>query len=197
MTAPVANNKANVSTTRGVKGGYFLSAPIDTTDVPTKANFKTWTPTNAWENQGYIVEDGLTESVSSDGDTELRDINLDTVDSTEGKRTETVHVGFMEIAKAALATQYGHANVTDEGGTIEVAHNWSNASEHRMYVFLLLLKNGRKWVKFIPDGKVTELADMTLNATTVAQRSATIKYMTDADGNGCFDWIESNETTAG
>jgi len=192
-----ANNKANVSTTRGVKGGYFLSAPIGTTDVPTKATFKTWAPTNAWENQGYIVEDGITESVSSDNATDLRDINLDIVDSADGTHTETVQVGFMEVAKNALATQYGHANVTDAGGTIEVQHNWSEASEERMYAFLLLLKNGRKWVKFIPAGKVTELADLTLNATTVAQRQATITYLTDDNGVGCFDWIESNETTAG
>lgn len=190
-----ANNKANVSTTRGVKGGYFLSAPIGTTDVPTKATFKTWAPTNAWENQGYIVEDGITESVSSDNATDLRDINLDIVDSADGTHTETIQVGFMEVAKNALATQYGHANVTDAGGTIEVQHNWSEASEERMYAFLLLLKNGRKWVKFIPAGKVTELADLTLNATTVAQRQATITYLTDDDGVGCFDWIESNETS--
>lgn len=191
-----ANNKQNVSTTRGVKGGYFFSAPIGTVDVPTKANFKSWTPTSAWENQGYVVEDGLTESLSSDGGDELRDINLDAVDTVAGTHTETVQVGFMEVAKNALATQYGHANVTDDGGTIEVKHNWSAADETRMYVFLLLLKNGRKWVKFIPSGKVTELDDLTLNATTVSQRSATITYLTDDDGNGCYDWIESNETPA-
>lgn len=191
-----ANNKSNVSTTRGVKGGYFLSAPIGTTDVPTKANFASWSPTSVWENQGYVVEDGLTESVSTDGGDELRDLNLDAVDTVEGTHTETVQVGFMEVAANALATQYGHANVTDSEGVIEVKHNWSEATEERMYVFLLLLKNGRKWVKYIPDGKVTELADLTLNATTVAQRQATITYLTDDDGNGCFDWIESNETPA-
>ena len=191
-----ANNKANVSTTRGVKGGYFLSAPIGTTDVPTKATFATWTPTNAWENQGYVVQDGIVESVSVDGNDDLRDINLDIVDTVDGTHTETVQVGFMEVAKNALSTQYGHANVSDAGGAIEVKHNWSLASEERMYVFLLLLKNDRKWVKFIPDGKVTELADLTLNATTVAQRQATITYLSDDEGNGCFDWIESNETPA-
>ena len=126
-----ANNKANVSTTRGVKGGYFLSAPIGTTDVPTKATFKTWAPTNAWENQGYIVEDGITESVSSDNNTDLRDINLDIVDSADGTHTETVQVGFMEVAKNALATQYGHANVTDAGGTIEAAPSRSSTTGPR------------------------------------------------------------------
>lgn len=191
-----ANNKANVSTTRGVKGGYFFSAPLGTTDVPTKATFKTWTPSASWENQGYIPEDGFTETVSTDGGGELRDLNLDTVDYMDGSHTEAVQVAFMEMAKNALATQYGHANVTDENGVIEVAHNWSNAEEHRMYAFLLLLKNGRKWVKFIPDGKVSELGDFTGNKTTAAQRQATITYIVDDEGNGCFDWIESTETTA-
>ena len=190
-----ANNKANVSTTRGVKGGYFLSAPLGTTDVPTKSTYSTWTPTGVWENQGYIVEDGITESVSSDGGEELRDINLDVVDTTQGSYTETVQVGLMEVGAAPMSTIYGHSNVSESGGTIEVAHNWSNAEEERMYVFLLLLKNNRKWVKFIPRGKVTELDDLTLNATTVAQRQVTITYLTDDSGNGCFDWIQSTGTT--
>ncbi len=189
-----ANNKANVSTTRGVKGGYFFSAPVGTTDVPTAANYKTWTPGSSWENQGYIPEDGFTESVSSDGGGDLRDINLDTVDTMDGGHTETVQVAFMEMGYAALATQYGHLNVTDANGTIEVKHNWGNAGETRMYAFLLLLKNGRKWVKFIEEGKVTELGDFTGNKTTAAQRQATITYLVDEDGNGCTDWIESNET---
>lgn len=191
-----ANNKQNVSTTRGVRGGYFLSAPIGTTDVPTKATFDTWTPSSAWENEGYVVEDGLTESVSKDGGDALRDINLDQLDETVGTYTETMQVGLMEVAKNPLSLVYGHQNVSDENGTVEVDHNWSKAEEHRMFVFLLVLKNGRKWVKFIPDGKVTERDDLTLNATTVAQRAVTITYLTDEDGSGCKDWIESNETPA-
>lgn len=186
-----ANDKSNVSTTRGVKGGYFLSAPKGTTDVPTKTSFASWTPGTDWENQGYVVEDGITESVSADGGEDLRDINLDVVDTTQGSHTETVQVGLMEVAAAPLATIYGHQNVSEADGTIEVAHNWSQADEERMYVFLLLLKNGRKWVKYIPAGKVTEIDDLTLNATTVAQRAVTITYLTDSQGNGCFDWIQS------
>lgn len=193
---PATNNSQNVSTTRGVRGGYFLSAPIGTTDIPTALNYRTWTPGSAWENQGYVVEDGLTESVSSDSGDALRDINLDQVDAASGTYTETVAVGLMEQAFAPLATIYGHDNVTDADGTISVDHNWSKADEQRMYVFLLLLKNGRKWVKFIPRGKVSTVDDLTLNATTVAQRGVTITYMTDENGSGCYDYIESNETPA-
>ena len=188
------NSKANVSTTRGLVGGYFLSAPLGTTDVPTKNNFTTWTPTSVWENQGYIPEDGFTEGISKDGGDAIRDINLDTVDYAAGSATETLQVGLMEMNGRALATQYGHANVTDSNGTIEVKHNWGASDETRMYVLLLRLKNGRKWVKFIPAGKVTELAELTGNATTVASRVATITYATDENGVGCYDWIESNDT---
>lgn len=193
------NNKQNVSTTRGVKGGYFFSAPIGTQGAPTKANFTTWASSvpTGWENQGYIPEDGITENVDMDSGEAIPDINLDEVDRTEGTTSESVTVGLMEIARAPLATQYGHENVTDENGVIEVKHNWGNASEHRQYVFLLLLKDGRKWVKYIPDGKRTGLDELTLNKKTVAQRQVTITYLTDANGSGCYDWIESTETSAG
>ncbi len=197
MTTP-ANNKDNVSTTRGVKGGYLYEAALTATGAPTKSNYQTWASAipNDWNNLGYIPADGLNETADKEDGDIITDINLDPVDKAEGTTTESVTVALMEVAKNPLSTIYGHENVTDEDGTIEVLHNWSNASEHRQYVFLLLLKNGRKWVKYIPDGVVTALGDLTLNKSTVAQREVTITYNTDDDGNGCIDWIESNETEA-
>ena len=194
----VQNNKDNVSTTRGVKGGYLFSAPLGTAGAPTKATYKIWGQSipDGWENQGYIPEDGFTEASEMESGDPIRDINLDTVDQADGSTTETVTVAFMEMAKAPLGTLYGHDNVTDEDGTLEVRHNWGNTGEHRQYVFLLLLKNGRIWVKYIPDGKVTSIGDLTANKTTVAQREATITYNSDETGSGCYDWIESNETEA-
>lgn len=192
------NNTANVSTTRGVVGGYFLSAPIDNTDVPTAQNFKTWTPSNAWLNQGYVPEDGFTEGVEFGDTTELRDINLDVVDTDTGGATETLQIGLMEINARALKTIYGSDNVTDASGVITVEHDWSNAGEAHMFVLLLLLKNGRKWVKFIRNGKVTAVGELTGNKTTAAQRQVTITYAKDTAGNaGCVDFIESTDTTAG
>lgn len=192
------NNTANVSTTRGVVGGYFLSAPIDNTDVPTAQNFKTWTPSNAWLNQGYVPEDGFTEGVEFGDTTELRDINLDVVDTDTGGATETLQIGLMEINARALKTIYGSDNVTDASGVITVEHDWSNAGEAHMFVLLLLLKNGRKWVKFIRNGKVTAVGELTGNKTTAAQRQVTITYAKDTEGNaGCVDFIESTDTTAG
>lgn len=198
-----ANNKKNVSTTRGVKGGYLFSAPLGTEGAPTKTKYKAaqWltdgNPPSGWECLGYVPTDGFTESASRDGADAIQDINLDNIDEMDGSVTETLVVALMEVKKHTLGTMYGHKNVTDENGVIEVTHNWSQADEHYQYVFLLLLKDDRNWTKYIPDGKVTELGDLTANKTTVAQREITLTYINDEDGNGCFDWYDSTETSAG
>lgn len=189
-----ANNSANVSTTRGVKGGYILMADIDNTDIPTSSNFTTWVPSNAWKNLGYISEDGFTEGVEFGETTELRDINQDSVDTSVGAATETLAFTLMEINARSLAMQYGEDNVTDASGVITVEHDWSNQPESGQFVLLLLLKNGRKWVKFVRCGKLTALGEFTGNATTAAQRQATLTYSNASDGSaGCVDYIESND----
>ena len=196
-----ANNKANVSTIRGFKGGYCFSAPVGTAGAPTKTNFlpTTWltngTPPAGWENLGYIVEDGFNENPNRDSGDAIRDINLEKLDETEGTADEQLTVGFREVKAHTLGTAYGHANVTDEDGVIEVRHNWGNADEHYQYVFLLLMKNNRHWTKYIPDGKVVSVAERTFNKTTPADTEVTISYNDDEAGSGCYDWIESTETS--
>lgn len=197
-----ANNKANVSTVRGHKGGYIFSAPVGTAGAPTKTNYKPtdWltsgNPPAGWECLGFVPEDGLTESPGLDSGEDIRDINFDPVDETETSASETLTVAFMEVKAHTLGTVYGHANVSDANGTIEVKHNWGNIGEHYQYVLMLILKNGRYWTKYIPDAKVSGVADVTLNKSTVAQHEVTLKYLTDDDGTGCYDWIESTETPA-
>ena len=195
-----ANNKANVSTTRGVKGGYLFSAPVDTTGAPTKTNFHAseWltngNPPTGWECLGFIPTDGFNETPDLGEGDPLRDINLEQLDSMPGEPTESITFALMEIKAHALGTVYGHANVTDEDGVIEVQHNWGNSDEHYQYVFLLLLKNGRKWVKLIRQGKVTEVGEFAGNATTAASRTVTITYTKPDDAAACVDYIESNDT---
>ena len=197
-----ANNKANVSTVRGHKGGYLFSAPLGTPGAPTKNSFhpEDWLdngePPAGWENLGYIPEDGITESYNIDSGEDINDINLDAVDGTDGKVEETLTVAFMETKKHTLGTKFGHANVTDADGVLEAKHNWGNAGEHYQYVFLLIMKNDRYWTKYIPDAKVSSLADLSMRKTSVAQHEVTLKYLTDEDGTGCYDWYDSTETPA-
>lgn len=190
-----ANSAENVSTTRGVVGGYFFRAPVDVADLPTAANFASWKPTDAWVNLGYIPEDGFTEGVEFGDTTELRDINLDVVDSSTGGATETLTVTLMEMNARALGAEFGTANVTDAKGVITVNHDWSKLDETFAYAMLLVLKNGRRWVKLIPKGKVTSVGEFTGNATTAAQRQIVLSYIKPDSGAACIDYIESNDTT--
>ena len=190
-----ANSAENVSTTRGVVGGYFFRAPVDVADLPTAANFASWKPTDAWVNLGYIPEDGFTEGVEFGDTTELRDINLDVVDSSTGGATETLTVTLMEMNARALGAEFGTANVTDAKGVITVNHDWSKLDETFAYAMLLVLKNGRRWVKLIPKGKVTSVGEFTGNATTAAQRQIVLSYIKPDEGAACIDYIESNDTT--
>lgn len=189
------NAAENVSTTRGVVGGYFLRAATDVTDLPTAENVSTWVPSDVWTNLGYIPEDGFTEGVEFADTTELRDINLDVVDSSTGGATETLTVTLMEMNARALAMEFGSENVTDENGVITVNHDWSKLNEEHAYVLRLILKNGRKWNKFIPKGKVTSVGEFTGNATTAAQRQVVLSYIKPDEGAACQDFIESNDTT--
>lgn len=189
-TKATANNQENVSAGKGVKGGYIFSAPVGTplpTDIKTKLD-------GAFCVLGFISEDGYVETIDEDS-SDLVDINGDLMDSTNSNRVESAQVTLAEIKADALKRQYGDGNVTDENGLITVKHN-SDSHPTFAYVFELALKNGRRWRKVVPQGQSSELDDLTVASGDLCARPLTIKYLTDADGNTCYDYIESTETEA-
>lgn len=188
MAEATANNVANVSAGKGVKGGYVFSAPVGTdlpTDIETKLDA-------AFKVLGFVSEDGYTESVDASSE-DIVDMNGDLIDSPTSSRIEAGQVTFAEIKAETLKRQYGEGNVTDEDGIITVKHNADSASSFS-YVLELVLKNGRRWRKVVPIGQSSELDDLTIAASELCQRALTIKYLTDDDGNTCYDYIESTET---
>ena len=101
------NNVANVSTTKGVSGGYFFSAP-STSTAPT--NFSTDLPAD-FVCLGYISEDGVAETIETDT-TNLKDMNGDDVYTVMSSRTETIKATLLEVAVPALKEIYGQDMVT-------------------------------------------------------------------------------------
>lgn len=190
MAESNANNQANVSSAKGVKGGYIFSAPVGTelpTDIKTKLD-------PAFKCLGFLSEDGYVESVDEDAD-DINDMNGDVMDSTNSKRVESAQLTFAEIKAATLKRQYGDANVTDENGLITVKHN-ADSHDVFAYVLDLVLKNNRRWRKVVPKGKSSELDDLTIASSELCQRALTMKYLTDEQGNTCYDYFESTETQA-
>lgn len=75
-TVTTSNNTDNVSSAKGVKGGYIFRAPVGT-DLPTDIN----TPLDhAFKVLGFISEDGYVESLETDSE-DIVDMNGDLMDS--------------------------------------------------------------------------------------------------------------------
>lgn len=191
MAAANANNTANVSAARGVKGGYFFIAPVGT-ELP--SDYSTPLPA-AYKCLGFISSDGYEESVDEDSD-ELTDINGDVMDETTSKRVESAAVTLAEIKAQTLAAMYGDDNVSDKDGMITVRHN-GNSHPTFVYALELLLKDNRKWRKVVPLGKSSELDSLKIAASELASRQLTIKYLSSDElgGDTCRDYIQSTETT--
>lgn len=190
MAESNTNNQANVSSAKGVKGGYIFSAPVGTS-LPTDIK----TPLDpAFKCLGFISEDGYVEAIDEDAD-DMNDMNGDVMDSSNSKRVESAQVTFAEIKASTLKRQYGDANVTDENGLITVKHN-ADSHDIFSYILELVLKNGRRWRKVVPKGKSSELDELTIASSELCQRALTMKYLTDEQGNTCYDYFESTETQA-
>lgn len=188
MAESTTNNAANVSAGKGVKGGYIYSAPVGTT-LPT--DIKT-TLAPAFKCLGFISEDGYVETLEEDSE-DIVDMNGDLMDSSNSNRVESAQFTLAEIKAETLKRQYGENNVTDKGGMISVKHN-SDSHPTFCYVLELALKNGRRWRKVVPQGQSSELDDLTIASSELCQRALTMKYLTDEDGNTCYDYFESTET---
>lgn len=183
------NNNNNVSSAKGVKGGYVFCAALGT-DLPT--DYKT-PLSEDWKALGFITDEGYKESRDSDVDDRV-DMNGDLMDSQKTSQVESAQVTLAEIKADTLRAQYGEANVTDENGIIVVKHN-SEDEMIQSYVLDLVLKNNRRWRKVVPMGSSADLDTLAISVSELAARSLTIKYLTDEAGQTCYDYIQSTETT--
>jgi hypothetical protein len=190
MAEATTNNVANVSSAKGVKGGYIFVAPAGTT-LPTNIETKL---DKAFTVLGFISEDGYVESMETDSE-DFKDVNGDLIDSETTSYVESATFTLAEIKAKTLKLMYGDANVTDENGVISVAHN-SAARDEWSLVLELVLKNNRRWRKVVPIAKTDELGDMTIAVAELAAREITMKYLTDEAGSTCYDYYESTETSA-
>lgn len=202
-----ANDTKNVSTGKGIAGGYLFSAARTAANLALVLTLSDFTVklTDAFANLGYVASEGINEAESVDTNTDT-DMNGDAINTSRSNRVETERFKLVEVKKDSLAEQYGHANVTDASGLITVHHN-NDEREHRIYVAELVLKDGRRWRKVIPDGQVTEVSDLAISSTELVGREVTVtcNAYTYTTGTGSsakthvdtvIDYIESTETSA-
>lgn len=189
--ASTPNNTANVSVGKGVQGGYMFVAPAGST-LPT--DYETALDA-AFLNVGYLGDDGIVFSDSSSNDS-FYDLNGDSIESSASEIEKTFTVTLREIKKDSLALIYGTANVTDANGKLTSHDKGPNDASYAV-VFELLLKNGRKWRRVVPNCKLGELGDMTVVSTELVGREITMSALKDAtSGDYYTDFYASTETNA-
>ena len=189
--ASTPNNTINVSVGKGVQGGYMFVAPQGST-LPT--DYETALDA-AFLNVGYLGDDGIVFSDSSSNDS-FYDLNGDSIETSASEIEKTFTVTFREIKKDTLAILVGSANVTDADGKLTAHDKGPNDAAYSV-VFELLLKNGRKWRRVVPNCKLGELGDMTVVSTELIGREVTMSALKDAtSGDYYTDYYASTETDA-
>lgn len=181
-----ANNTADVSNVKGVQGGYGFSAPVDTELDLSGDPFVALG--SSFDNMGFISSDGIEESIESDTE-EITDMNGDTVYVAKSSETETLVLTLISITQASLSEWYGHDNVDATASTYFKVVHTSVDHDQRKYVFELLLKDGRKWRKVVPNGQVTEVGSIVHASGEVASREITITCSPDENGVRMYDYI--------
>lgn len=152
-----ANNTQNVSVGKGVVGGYLFAAPSGTA-LPT--DYSTALAA-AYVNLGYVTDDGATFSTDVDSNT-FKDLNGDDIATSSGGRTRTLNVQLAEVKPDTLKEVFGQSAVTvGGGGDITITHD-NQDMPHRVIVLELVLRNGRRWRRVLPDAQVTEWGDLTV-----------------------------------
>ena len=187
----MANNSSNVAIGKGVQGGYIYSAELGA-DLPT--DYSTEIDETVYTCLGYISEDGIAETTEESA-TEVVDMRGDTVLVESGTHAKKFTFTEIETKAAVLAEFFGEDCVTDEGGVITVKEV-SGARTERVYVFDLVLSGDRRERIVVPDGKVTEVTDITYASGSVVGYGQTVTAFPDDGGVKTIRYIASTETEA-
>jgi len=183
----MANTATNVTTGKPKTGGSIFYAPVGST-LPTDA---VTTLDAAFVSLGYISEDGLSNENSPESD-EINAWGGDVVYSYQTSRSDTFSFKMIEALNPdVLKVVYGSANVTGELATgLTVKANSDDLDEHA-WVVEMVLRGGVAKRVVIPNGKVTEISEITYADNEAVGYEVTISATPDASGNTHYEYLKS------
>lgn len=186
------NNAQNVSVAKPKVGGAIFVAPLGT-ELPTDA---TTALDVAFENVGYISEDGVVNTNSPDTDT-IKEWGGASVGKIDNGKDDTWQFTMIEALNlAAPKLVYGPDNVSGtlkEGITIKAN---SNEQADVCMVIDMILKGGALKRVVLPSAGVSEVGEVTYAATSAIGYQTTLLATPDAEGNTHYEYIKSAAAAA-
>ena len=176
----------NVSAaTPGVSGAVYR-APLGTS-LPNDA---TTALGGSYVELGYISEDGLvntnspeTENIKDWGGTDVLNVLTEKTDEFQCTLIEVLNV---DVLKAV----YGASNVSGTLATgITVTAN-NAEQEEAVWVVDMVMRNGVLKRVVIPNGKISDLGDITYKRDEAVGYEITLTGLADTSGNTHYEYIE-------
>lgn len=191
------SNTANVLAGKPLATGGILVAEVGAT-APTNA---TTALDAAFKAAGYVGEDGLTET--TDRSTEkIKAWGGDSVKIVQTDFAVTYQFTFIETLNSdVLKTVYGDANVTTTPadatkGTLHTVK--VNSEELPAKAFVFEMKDGNARIRIhVPEGKITELGEITYSDAEVIGYTVTVEAMPNATlGANAVKYLDDGKPTA-
>ena len=181
----------NVTTGKPKPGGAVWRAATGAT-LPKNANEAL---NEHFKELGYVSEDGVVNNNSPESD-KTKAWGGDVVLNYQTEKTDTFKFTLIEATNVeVLKTVYGDDNVEGELSTgISVKANGADAEEHA-YVIDMIYKGGTAKRIVIPQGKVTELGEISYKNNAVVGYAITLSCTPDASGNTHYEYIMASTTS--
>ena len=190
MSLSTENNALNVTTGKPKKAGAIYRAPLGTT-LPTDASTAL---NSAFKCLGYASEDGVKNNNSPESDS-VKAWGGDTVLHFQTGKEDTFGFTLLEVMNEdVLKAVYGDSNVTvtaaDTTNPKQIAIV-ANADEQAAccWVVEMIMTNDSLKRIVIPNGKVTEVGEITYNDSDAVGYETTVSCVPDSDGNTHYEYM--------
>lgn len=186
----MANTATNVSAGKPAVSGGIWRAPYGST-LPTDA---TTALNSAFVCLGYVSEDGLTNSNTPESDS-IKAWGGDTVLTVQTAKEDTFSFTLIETVNVdVLKAVYGSTNVTGSlsaGVTVEAN---ADEPEDACWVVEMVLRGNVLKRIVIPDGKISEIGEITYKDDEAVGYELTISAMPDSSGNTHYEYVKTAGT---
>lgn len=192
----MANDSANVFAAMPAVTGALLRAVLGTAMPPSART--DLSAVTAWKDQGYIGEDGFTQSESRDTE-KKKAFGGSVVKVLQTDYGVTIQFAFLESTNAeVLKSIYGPDNVVI-GTTLDeneiVVHKNKMQSPHAAWIVDVV--DGDTLIRTaIADGQITEVDDIVKVHSDTIMYTVTMECFEDANGDNLVEYIAKGEAVA-